>query len=53
MASVHSRRWFIRRLGMVGCALPLTGLAQVAERRRVPRIGFSYWPLPDFDRGVR
>jgi putative tryptophan/tyrosine transport system substrate-binding protein len=40
MASGYSRRWFVSRLGLLGCALPLTAFAQRARTRRLGRIGF-------------
>src|SRR2546425_5508858 len=40
MASSYSRRWFVSRLGLLGCALPLTASAQRPGARRVGRIGF-------------
>lgn len=46
MACVYSRRWFISRLGLIGCALPLTAYAQRVESRRVQRIGFLIGPFP-------
>ena len=46
MARINSRRWFVTRLGLFGCALPLTGYAQPAESRRVRRIGFLIGPAP-------
>src|SRR5829696_1051668 len=46
MACVYSRRWFVTRLGLFGCALPLTTYAQLVESRRVRRIGFLIGPAP-------
>ncbi|HKO61499.1 MAG TPA: ABC transporter substrate-binding protein [Pyrinomonadaceae bacterium] len=46
MASVYSRRWFVSRLGLIGCALPLTAYAQPVKSRRVQRIGFLIGPFP-------
>ena len=46
MACVYSRRWFVSRLGPFGCALPLTGYAQLVGSRRVRRIGFLIGPAP-------
>ena len=46
MACVYSRRWFVSRLGLIGCALPLTAYAQRVEPRRVRRIGFLIGPFP-------
>jgi ABC-type uncharacterized transport system substrate-binding protein len=40
MASGCSRRWFVSRLGLLGCAVPLTLLEQRADARRPRRIGF-------------
>ncbi|HEY3136382.1 MAG TPA: ABC transporter substrate-binding protein [Blastocatellia bacterium] len=40
MASVYSRRWFVSRLGLLGCALPLTTSTQLHRARRVGHIGF-------------
>src|SRR5213083_100207 len=40
MASSYSRRWFVSRLGLLGCALPLTASAQRPRPQRVGRIGF-------------
>src|SRR6266568_948830 len=40
MASSYSRRWFVSRLGLLGCALPLTAFAQHPRPHRVGRIGF-------------
>src|SRR5260370_32741520 len=40
MASSYSRRWFVSRLGLLGCALPLTASAQRPRPHRVWRIGF-------------
>lgn len=46
MVSVYSRRWFVSRLGLFGCALPLTAFAQPARPRRVGRIGFLSGAVP-------
>ena len=46
MACGYSRRWFVSRLGLFGCALPLTGYAHLVESRRVRRIGFLIGPAP-------
>ena len=40
MASGYSRRWFVSRLGLLGCVLPLTAFEQRAPPRRPRRIGF-------------
>src|SRR5437762_3219435 len=40
MASGYSRRWFVSRLGLISCALPLTAFAQRHGARRVGHIGF-------------
>src|SRR2546421_5073609 len=40
MASSYSRRWFVSRLGLLSCALPLTASAQRPRPHRVGRIGF-------------
>ena len=40
MASSYSRRWFVSRLGLIGCTLPLTASAQRLRSHRVGRIGF-------------
>ena len=40
MASSYSRRWFVSRLGLIGCTLPLTASAQRPRSHRVGRIGF-------------
>src|SRR2546427_4177912 len=40
MASSYSRRWFVSRLGLLGCALLLTASAQRLRPQRVGRIGF-------------
>ena len=47
MANAYSRRSFVRRLGLFGCALPLTAFAQ--QRGRSPgvgRIGFLSGAVP-------
>jgi putative tryptophan/tyrosine transport system substrate-binding protein len=46
MASVYSRRSFISRVGLLGCALPLTGYAHRFQSRRVRRIGFLIGTAP-------
>jgi putative ABC transport system substrate-binding protein len=46
MASDYSRRWFVSRLGLLGCALPLAGFAQRARRPHVRRIGFLSGAVP-------
>lgn len=46
MACVYSRRWFVSRLGLMGCALPLAAYAHRVESSRVPRIGFLIGPFP-------
>ena len=46
MASVYGRRSFVRRLGLFGCALPLTAFAQRVPPRRVRRIGFLSGAVP-------
>src|SRR2546421_646389 len=40
MAGNYSRRWFVSRLGLLGCALPRTASAQRPPSHRVGRIGF-------------
>src|SRR5256886_10194547 len=40
MASSYSRRWFVSRLGLLGCTLPLTAFARRHAARRVGHIGF-------------
>ena len=40
MATSYSRRWFVSRVGLLGCALPLTVSAQRPRLHRVGRIGF-------------
>src|SRR5205814_9048974 len=40
MASSYSRRWFVSRLGLLGCTLPLRASAQRPRPHRVGRIGF-------------
>jgi putative tryptophan/tyrosine transport system substrate-binding protein len=40
VTSDYSRRWFVSRLGLLGCALPLTAFAQRVRPRRLGRIGF-------------
>lgn len=46
MAIVYSRRWFVQSLGFVGCALPLTTVAQHLSPTRVRRIGFLSGAVP-------
>ena len=46
MTSVYSRRWFVRSLGLYGCALPLAMRAQQVPSRRVRRIGFLSGAVP-------
>lgn len=46
MQSVYSRRWFVGRLGLFGCALPWTIRAQHTQPRRVRRIGFLSGAVP-------
>ena len=46
MASVYTRRSFVRSLGLFGCAVPLTAFAQRARPRRVRRIGFLCGAVP-------
>ena len=46
MASVYSRRSFISRVALLGCALPLTGYADRFQSRRVRRIGFLIGAAP-------
>ena len=46
MASNYTRRSFVRDLGLFGCALPLTALAQRTPRSRVRRIGFLSGAVP-------
>jgi putative ABC transport system substrate-binding protein len=46
MARVYSRRSFVTRLGLFGCALPLTVGAQDVSPRRVRRIGFLSGAVP-------
>jgi putative ABC transport system substrate-binding protein len=40
MARGYSRRWFVGRLGLSACALPLAAFAQRERPRRLGRIGF-------------
>ncbi|MCA1592276.1 MAG: ABC transporter substrate-binding protein [Acidobacteria bacterium] len=57
MASIYTRRSFVRSLGLFGCALPLTAFAQHAQPRRVRRIGFLSGAVPSliksFDEEMR
>jgi putative ABC transport system substrate-binding protein len=46
MANVYSRRSFISRVGLFGCALPLAGYANRFQSRRVRRIGFLIGAAP-------
>lgn len=46
MASVYSRRWFVSRLGLLGCALLVTMGAQQVRPRRIRRIGFLIGTAP-------
>jgi putative tryptophan/tyrosine transport system substrate-binding protein len=46
MASVYSRRSFISRVALLGCALPLTGYSHRFQSRRVSRIGFLIGTAP-------
>jgi putative tryptophan/tyrosine transport system substrate-binding protein len=46
MASAYSRRSFIGRLALFGCALPLTASAQRGRPRRVRRVGFLSGAVP-------
>jgi len=46
MASIYTRRSFVRSLGLFGCALPLTAFAQGARPLRVRRIGFLSGAVP-------
>lgn len=46
MASDYSRRSFIASLGLLGCALPLTSVAQHVQPSRVRRIGFLSGAVP-------
>ena len=46
MASIYSRRSFVRSLGLFGCALPLTAFAQRGRPGRVRRIGFLSGAVP-------
>jgi hypothetical protein len=46
MASVYSRRSFISRVALLGCALPLTGYAHRFQSRRVRRIRFLIGTAP-------
>src|SRR5437899_8872972 len=40
IVSTYSRRWFVSRLGLFGCALSLSAFAQRHGARRVGHIGF-------------
>src|SRR2546421_4509605 len=40
MASSYSRRWFVSRVGLLGCTLPLTAFAQSNRASRIGHIGF-------------
>src|SRR5512132_1084149 len=46
MGSVHSRRSFVRSLGLFGCGLPFVVRAQCVPPRRVRRIGFLIGAAP-------
>ena len=46
MTSIYTRRSFVRNLGLLGCALPLTAFAQGARPPRVRRIGFLSGAVP-------
>jgi putative ABC transport system substrate-binding protein len=46
MASSYNRRWFVSRLGLLGCAFPLTVFAQRVDPLRVRRIGFLIGQAP-------
>src|SRR5213078_4101503 len=46
MATSYSRRWFVSRVGLLGCALPLTASAQRSRPHRVGRIGFLGGGVP-------
>jgi len=46
IANIYSRRSFISRVGLLGCALPLRAAAQRAQPRRVRRIGFLSGAVP-------
>lgn len=46
MARFYSRRWFVTRLGLLGCALPLMAGAQGVRPRRVRHIGFLIGAAP-------
>ena len=46
MATIYSRRSFVRSLGLFGCALPLTALAQGVRPVRLRRIGFLSGAVP-------
>lgn len=50
MGGVHTRRSFVRSLGLFGCALPLTALAQQSRQPRVRRIGFLSGAVPSLIR---
>jgi putative tryptophan/tyrosine transport system substrate-binding protein len=43
MKSGYNRRWFVSRLGLLGCALPLTVFEQRAHPHRPWRIGFLFF----------
>lgn len=55
--TVYNRRSFIKGLGIVACALPLTGRAQQAPPRSVRRVGFLSGAVPalitSFDEELR
>src|SRR5688500_17417992 len=46
MPRVYGRRWFVGRLGLAGCAFPLTVHARHAKSRSVRRIGFLSGAVP-------
>jgi putative ABC transport system substrate-binding protein len=46
MASVYNRRWFVSRLGLFGCALPVTTFARRTLSRRIKHIGFLSGAVP-------
>ena len=50
MASVYTRRSFVRSLGLFGCALPLTAFEQGARPPRVRRIGLLSGAVPSLIR---
>ena len=46
MVRSYSRRWFISRPGLLGCAFPLTTFARRVRQLRVSRIGFLSGAVP-------